>query len=784
MSREVAYGLNFTATDKMTPVLGKIEDSAQKTEEALGDLTDTAEKLGDAAVPALEGVADAAEQAKAAAEAMGKAAGPALKGLEDQAKKTRKSKKQLGDTAKESSSALGAVKDEAAASTSALASMNLRAAPVGTALAGIAVAATAGAIAVVKFGQALAGWAGAAAKVEAIEIRTLSAIRERADFTDQEFEALRRLNAERERTLGIDADAQMQLQGTLASMGVHKDQLDAATEATIGLSTATGHGLNEAARVVAKSLAGNTGALQEYGIKVSSVQEAQAKFAQMFAVAAAQADTYGSRVQALRHSWDGFFEAIGHVITQSPEVKQSLSSVTDAIVNMTAQLGPGSAFAQNFGATLSMMTERIGSIVEQVSTPPGRDALANFFTSSVSAAQSLASILPTVASAIAGIADRTANWLRVREQVGILGMTFMGKQEVEEYGRELRAQDQKTAEARKRDAEELMGILTPAGGDGLGGLGTRAPAPKPFAIAGGGQVTQASKPSVKPKDMAPEGETWDQFTARMRKANALAREAAAIRGNYLAEQERENQQRVLEIQAAYQDKQEEQRQSALEATAEAAREQAEGIRSFLESIGTQAISIFSDAFASIGRLQNETTTEIVRNEEGMLEERTRITGQYIQTVGGALKQFLGDSATMFVKAALHQVAVIAVVTAAEAMKNAFGSLGLLAFLAAPALAGAAYAMVKAGSSKVPPPPKFHTGGVVPGVPGRERMALLQSGERVSSVADTADGRGGAGGGITINNNLLVAPSRVQVERVNRDVLLPSARRLQRLGFAG
>jgi hypothetical protein len=295
-------------------------------------------------------------------------------------------------------------------------------------------------------------------------------------------------------------------------------------------------------------------------------------------------------------------------------------------------------------------------------------------------------------------------------------------------------------------------------------------------------ATRTVSAGAAPKEAAPGG--FDEaFLTRMRKRAQLERDAAQMRGEFLARLEQENQQRIADIQESFYVAQQEREQLARESAAATAQAKAEEVKAFFTNIGTNMVAIFSDAFSSIGRLQNETTTEIVRNEEGMLEERTRITKQYVQTAGSALKQFLGDSANMFFKAAIHQVAVLAVQAAANALTKAFGTFGLAALVIGPALAGAAYAMVKASSSRIPPPPKFHVGGRVPGPMGQERLAVLQGGERVTSVADTVDNRGG-GGGITINNNLLVAPSRVQVERVNRDVLMPSARRLQRLGFAG
>jgi hypothetical protein len=265
---------------------------------------------------------------------------------------------------------------------------------------------------------------------------------------------------------------------------------------------------------------------------------------------------------------------------------------------------------------------------------------------------------------------------------------------------------------------------------------------------------------------------FEEADAAMAKAN----EASLRRAMQIEEQKEEAIRKRIEEQQRLE-------QEAANKLAEALRAQAQELANFLQNTMMQAVDIFGQAFSSIGRLQNETVTEIVRNEEGMLEERTRITKQYVQDVGGALRDFLGDAAEMFGKAALHFIAVKAVEAMASAIANSFSTLGIFALIGGAAIGAAAYGMTKLASNRMPQAPKFHTGGIVPGVPGRERMALLQSGERVSSVADTVDGRGG-GGGITINNNLLVAPSRVQVERVNRDVLMPSARRLQRLGFAG
>lgn len=656
-------------------------------------------------------------------------------------------------------------------------------------------------------GATVAGFvsmANAASKVEQIELRTLAAIRERTTFTDAQFNAIKQLNAERERTLGIDADEQMQLQGTLVSMGVRVDQLDEATRATIGLSTATGHGLNEASRVVARALGGNTAALQEYGIKVSSVSEAQGKFAQMFAVVAAQADSYGARVSALGHSWDGLFESIGHVIVQSPVVNAAIARVTDTLVMLAEQLGPGSVFAQQFGATLGMVAENLQSMIAQLASPQGQTALQDFFQSALSSANSLASLLPTIAEFISSITNRAANFTRVMEDVGFLGMAFMDKDDVREAGEELRRQDRlRAAEAAaemermmRPGRESLLGALLPGNAEGMGGLESRVTPPRPFALAALAKAGDKGKSGADAVKKAAD-ELRDQ-RRRSEEADAdmmleitewvVKQRNAAVESGLKKEQEARDQaaKQAAEVERAKLDavrRRIEAQQQAEEAAKARAQQSFQELVSFFEGIGQSLVSIFSDAFSIIGSLQNKTTTEIVRNERGQLEERTRITDQYVATAGDALAKFLGDAGQMFAKAALNFIAIKAVEAAVAAIASAVGTFGLLGLVVAGGAAATATALVLANKAKVPPPPKFFTGGVVPGPMGAPRLAVVEGGERVTSVADRVDGRGTGSSTVVINNNLLATPSRVQMERTNRDVIAPSMRRLQRLGFA-
>ena len=110
---------------------------------------------------------------------------------------------------------------------------------------------------------------------ERVERRAIAAIQTRASFSREELALLQEANAARQMQLGIGDEVQLQLQGTMAAMGVNKAQLDAATKAAIGLSEAMGMGLEEAAKLSAKALTGNVAALAEVGVKTTSVADAQ-----------------------------------------------------------------------------------------------------------------------------------------------------------------------------------------------------------------------------------------------------------------------------------------------------------------------------------------------------------------------------------------------------------------------------------------------------------------------------------------------------------------------------
>ena len=173
---------------------------------------------------------------------------------------------------------------------------------------------------------------------ERVERRAVAAIQARQSLSQAELDTLQAANAARQQQLGIGDEVQLQLQGTMAAMGVQKQQLDAATRAAIGLSEAMGMGLEEAGKVAAKAFTGNVGALAEYGIKVTTVAEAQEQLNGLYRVAVEQSDTLETRLAVLSASYGDLQEVVGSAATRSGALRDIINAVTQAVVEFTTFL--------------------------------------------------------------------------------------------------------------------------------------------------------------------------------------------------------------------------------------------------------------------------------------------------------------------------------------------------------------------------------------------------------------------------------------------------------------
>lgn len=199
-----------------------------------------------------------------------------------------------------------------------------------------------------------------AAEQERVELRAIAAIRQKNQFSREEFDLLQAANAERQKLLGIGDEAQLQLQGTLALMGVQKNQLSAVTDATIGLAGAFGLELAEAGKKVGKVLAGNFGELAEFGIQVKNLDEAQAALNETWLITQAQTGTLTTRLTALDAAYGDFKEVLGGAVNSSTAANNITQTLTDTLVSLTTFLaspegrGAVNGFFQTFASGLSI----------------------------------------------------------------------------------------------------------------------------------------------------------------------------------------------------------------------------------------------------------------------------------------------------------------------------------------------------------------------------------------------------------------------------------------------
>ena len=201
---------------------------------------------------------------------------------------------------------------------------------------------------------------------ERVERRAIAAIQTRASFSREELALLQEANAARQMQLGIGDEVQLQLQGTMAAMGVNKAQLDAATKAAIGLSEAMGMGLEEAAKLSAKALTGNVAALAEVGIKTTSVAEAQRQLNGLYEAALKQSTSLETRLKVLDAAYGDFKETLGGAVTQSTAAKKGIDAISIALTELQSYFASAEgrdAVNAFFGVILDLSSQAVNAML-------------------------------------------------------------------------------------------------------------------------------------------------------------------------------------------------------------------------------------------------------------------------------------------------------------------------------------------------------------------------------------------------------------------------------------
>ena len=185
---------------------------------------------------------------------------------------------------------------------------------------------------------AVADLAKESAEAEAIERRAAAALKLRGDAYGSALERLKAFNSELQSKLGIDADNLLQLQGTLASLGVLPDKLEDATKATIGLSEATGRGLQQSARAVTQALRGNVEMLEKYGIRANDASDATERLKQLFAIAEEQAAGSQGAIDRMTTAWGDLREEIGGAFLDVDRAGGFMTTLTGIVKSTTGAL--------------------------------------------------------------------------------------------------------------------------------------------------------------------------------------------------------------------------------------------------------------------------------------------------------------------------------------------------------------------------------------------------------------------------------------------------------------
>jgi hypothetical protein len=128
----------------------------------------------------------------------------------------------------------------------------------------------------------------------------------------------------------IDDDELTNLQSRLVLLGVTASELDRATEATIGLSQATGGDLSSAGTAVAKAFAGHTEALKKLGVEGKDATEMLNSLAGMSAAAEAKAKGFEGAAWKLNDAITELKKALGEQVRDSVALRQQTDQTATA----------------------------------------------------------------------------------------------------------------------------------------------------------------------------------------------------------------------------------------------------------------------------------------------------------------------------------------------------------------------------------------------------------------------------------------------------------------------
>ncbi len=230
-----------------------------------------------------------------------------------------------------------------------------------------------------KIVDAIQAAAEAAARTESSFQRLRNNTRLLGDESGETAEALSAQADALQSLTGVSADVIRESQGLLAALGVQRDQLGEATQASLDLAAALGIDLLSAARNVGRTVGGFAGELgevipelKELGAEALQAGEGIRFLSEQFAGSAAEnAQTYAARIQILEQSLGEVTKSLGEATVQSENLATAqrltanqaleLAENTRAVSALSARLATGWQTLQLLGLKLA---SGLGSLVD------------------------------------------------------------------------------------------------------------------------------------------------------------------------------------------------------------------------------------------------------------------------------------------------------------------------------------------------------------------------------------------------------------------------------------
>lgn len=170
----------------------------------------------------------------------------------------------------------------------------------------------------------------AAAEDAAAEARLAQALRVRGLAVEGVVESLVNYNQVMMQTTGISDASLLSLQTQLIALGVHRDKLQEATTAAIGLSQVTGKDLVASGTAVARILEGTLTPVTRLGIQVTSTAEAIEFLTSRASLAGSELKTFSGQWALLGENLGQVQEAIGDPVARSAGVIGAIGALNEA----------------------------------------------------------------------------------------------------------------------------------------------------------------------------------------------------------------------------------------------------------------------------------------------------------------------------------------------------------------------------------------------------------------------------------------------------------------------